>query len=308
MGLSTKAFGYLRAGMGHEESARELESKLSGLGQERFYVSSVLGADDGSFDGLSIGRPLATWAEAISRSTASTGGEIILMAGHVETIAAAAGIALSKVGIRTIGMGEGTDRPTITFTATASTLTATAANNSVENVHFINDVDALVVAIPVTAAHVSFINCLFDDADAAKNTVTWFTLSAAADYFSCIACVNHGTDTAGNVSFLTGAAADHVTISGLVSHGDFSAANIDMSAAWTDCLIEGCSLENDNAVDVGIEGFAAATGWLKFNSIRIATDGEVTYINTVGALSLFENYGVNADGETGQLIGTVSAT
>ena len=108
-------------------------------------------------------------------------------------------------------------------------------------------------------------------------------------------------------AFLTGAAADHVKIRNLVSHGDFSAANIDMSAAWTDCLIEDCALENANAVDVNIEGYSAATGHVRNNSCMIATNGQVTWINTVGSLSLFENYGVNAGGETGMIVGTASS-
>ena len=163
------------------------------------------------------------------------------------------------------------------------------------------------VGIPVTAAHCRIENCLFDDATAAKNTNHWITLSADADYFELVGCENHGTDTAGNTAFLTGAAADHVTIRRLVSHGDFSAANIDMSAAWTDCLIEDCALENANAVDVNIEGYSAATGHVRYNSCMIATNGQVTWINTVGSLALFENYGVNAGGETGMIIGTASS-
>ena len=307
MSLTTRTFGWLRDGLGNLAAAQEIEGKLGSIGNQAYYVSSVSGADGGSFDGKSWNQPFATLNEALDNVTASQGDVIYLMPGHAETIGGAAAIALDVVGIAIIGVGEGTDRPTFTFDDTASTITATAANVSVSGCHFINDVDALVVGIPVTAAHVSFINCLFDDATAAKNTVTWFTLSAAADYFECIDCTNHGTDTAGNVSFLTGAAADHVRIERLVSHGDFSAANIDMSAAWTDCVIEECRLQNANAVDVCIEGFAAATGWVSRNYMFIATAGQLTAINTVGTLSLAENYQVNTGGETGALVGVVSA-
>jgi hypothetical protein len=80
-----------------------------------------------------------------------------------------------------------------------------------------------------------------------------------------------------------------------------------MSAAWTDCLIEDCALENANGVDVNIEGFSAATGQVRYNSCMIATNGQVTWINTPGTLALFENYGVNLGGETGMIIGTASS-
>ena len=119
-------------------------------------------------------------------------------------------------------------------------------------------------------------------------------------------CVNKGTDTAGNTAFLTMAAASNVSIVRLKSSGDFAAANIDASAAPTDILIEECRLENINAVDVNIEMFSAATGWLVRNSLWIATDAQLTAINTVGNLGLYENYLVNNDGEAGKLVGTVS--
>ncbi len=306
MSLTRSTFGWLRDGLGNEAAAREIESKLGSVGNDEYYVSSVSGADGGSFDGRSYNTPFATLNEALDNVTASQGDVIYLMPGHAETIAAAASIALDVVGVTIVGLGEGTDRPTFTFTATASTITMTAANVSISNCHFINDVDALVVGIPVTAAHCSIVNCLFDDATAAENTLHWITLSAAADYFALIDCDNHGTDTAGNTGFLTGAAADHVRIERLTSHGDFAAANIDMSAAWTDCVIKDCLLENANAVDVNIEGFAAATGWIDGCRCLIPTDTQVTWINTVGALMLGQNYGANQGGEAGILIGTPS--
>jgi hypothetical protein len=102
------------------------------------------------------------------------------------------------------------------------------------------------------------------------------------------------------------AAASDVKIIGLHSNGDFSAANIVATAAPVNLLVQGCYLVNANAVDVCIEGFAAATGMLIENLCHIATDAQVTGINTPGAMSLFHNYQVNNDGETGLLIGTPS--
>jgi hypothetical protein len=58
---------------------------------------------------------------------------------------------------------------------------------------------------------------------------------------------------------------------------------------------------------VNIEGYSAATGHVRYNSCMIATNGQVTWINTVGTLALFENYGVNLGGETGMIIGTASS-
>ena len=270
-----------------------------------FYVDSDSGTAANT--GESSTEALITIDGAMNKCTASKGDIIYVMPGHAETISAAGGLTCDVAGVTIIGLGRGTDRPQVTFSATDSTVVVSAANVVIRNIHFINDIDALVVGIPVTAAHCLIADCLFDDATAAKQTIHWVTLSAAADYFELVDVNAHGSDTAGSTAFLTGAAADHVTIRKLVSHGDFAAANIDMSAAWTDCLIEDCVLENANAVDVNIEGYSAATGQVRYNSLRIATNGQTTWVNTGGSLSLFENYGVNANGETGMIVGTASS-
>ena len=285
--------------------SQELRDLINHTTGSVYYVDSGSGAAANTGDASD--EALITIDAAINKCTASKGDIIYVMPGHAETISSAAGIAADVAGISIIGLGRGTDRPQVTLSATDSTVTVTAANVSIQNIHFINDIDALVVGIPVTAAHCRIQGCLFDDATASKQTIHWITLSAAADYFECIGCEHHGSDTAGSTAFITGAAADHVTIRSLVSHGDFAAANIDMSAAWTDCLIEDCALENANAVDVNIEGYASATGQVRYNSCMIATNGQVTWINTPGTLALFENYGVNLGGETGMIIGTASS-
>jgi len=295
----------LRNALREVKYSQELRDLINHTTGSVYYVDSGSGAAANTGDASD--EALITIDAAINKCTASKGDIIYVMPGHAETISGAAGIAADVAGISIIGLGRGTDRPQVTLSATDSTVTVTAANVSIQNIHFINDIDALVVGIPVTAAHCRIQGCLFDDATASKQTTHWITLSAAADYFECIGCENHGSDTAGATAFITGAAADHVTIRSLVSHGDFAAANIDMSAAWTDCLIEDCALENANAVDVNIEGYASATGQVRYNSCMIATNGQVTWINTPGTLSLFENYGVNLGGETGMLIGTVSS-
>ena len=302
MGLTTTTFARLRNALTSASAARELEGKLGGYGNQDWFVSSVKGVDGGSFDGKSWAQPFATIDNAINKATASNGDRIIVMPGHVETISTPTFITCDVVGIEIIGVGRGTDRPTLTFdTGTDSTIVMSAANVTWHNFHFINTQDALVVAFPVTAAYCGFFDCEFQDAGA-DNTIEWITLSTAADYFDLIDCTNRGTDTAGNTAFITGAAADHVTIINLRSQGDFSAANIDMSAAWTDCRIQYCLLENANGVDVGIEGFASATGWVTHNEILVADSSQTTGIKTQGALYLSENRTSNEDGENSFLL------
>ena len=89
-----------------------------------------VGGSDGN-DG-SYRRPFATIDYAIGKCTASRGDIIAVMPGHEEDIDAAAGIALDVAGVAIIGLGSAALRPKITFSATASTMTVTAANCSIQ--------------------------------------------------------------------------------------------------------------------------------------------------------------------------------
>ena len=263
-------------------------------------------AKNGDGSGLNPDAPFAGIDYAIGKCVADQGDRIYVMSGHAESVVAAGGITCDVADVQIIGLGRGADRPTITFdTDGDATIVMSAANVSFENFIFKNTKDGLVTGFPVTAAYCSFENCEFIDLGA-DNTLDWITLSTAADDFGILNCINKGTDTAGNQSFITIPATSNVQIIGLRSNGDFEKANIEFTAAGIDVLIADCYLENINAVDVNIEGYTALTGWIARNCCQIPTDTQTTWINTPGSVSLFENYGVNQPGETGKIIGTAS--
>lgn len=254
-----------------------------------------------SWDGKSADRACASLDQAFSEVTASQGDQIIVMPGHAETLSAAAGVAADVQGVDVIGLGRGTDRPTFTLDDTAADIDIDAANIGFENMVFINDVDEIVAPIDVNAAHFEMRRCTLWDATAAKGTLDWVVADANADFMKMIEVLHLGTDTASPQSVWNVGAAQGVEIVGCRSNGNLAVGNIELTGAAIDIFVAANYLENSNAVDQCIKGFAAATGWLAFNMMRIATDGQLTAIGTPGALSGFENYQVNADGETGIL-------
>lgn len=261
---------------------------------------------DSASKGSSPDTPFATIDFAIGRCTANNGDVIFAMPGHTETVSAAAGIDFDVAGVSLIGLGSGVDRPTVTMSATGSDMDIAAANTYIENILFVGTVDALVAPIDVDAADFTMVNCEMRDTTT-NNTVRWLLCDANADRMSIIDCVNRGTDTAGNTAWITLNGADQVVIRGCRSNGDFAAANIEtVTATCTDILITQNHLENLNAVDVCIEGFAVQTGWCSENYMLIPTDTQVTWINTPGSMVLCENYGANQPGEAGILAGTPS--
>lgn len=99
---------------------------------------------------------------AIGACTASQGDKIIVLPGHAETITGAAAIALDVAGITVEGMGNGTNRPTITYgTNTTATAVISAANVTVKNLRFLCAVDSLAVFLTVGADDATIEGCDF---------------------------------------------------------------------------------------------------------------------------------------------------
>lgn len=132
-------------------------------------------------------KPYATIANALDAVTANNGDIIMVKPGHAETVSAAAGIAFDVAGVSVIGLGNGTDRPTITFdTADTADIDIDAANVTIENFIFSANFADIAAAIDVnatnftlrgchfqaTATDMNFLVCVQDAAAVASNNMT----------------------------------------------------------------------------------------------------------------------------------------
>lgn len=155
-------------------------------GTVRYVGSTVTGASDSNF-GLKPQSPFATLQAAITASTANVGDTIYIMPGHAESISAAAGITVNVAGLTIIGLGVGTNRPTFSFSATASTLLISAANTIIRNIITIPSVDEVVSAINVTGA-----SCTLDAVDVytvtSKQFIQWLLTAATANNLTVMNC------------------------------------------------------------------------------------------------------------------------
>lgn len=203
-------------------------------GGKVFFVSSVTGSDGNA--GTDATKPFATLAKAVSMCRANKGDVIYLMAKHVETVATAGAIDLNIAGITVIGLGEGADRPTFTFSTTASTITLTAASTTVRGVISKPSVDAVVSPFVISAPDWE-LDIEHQDASATVEAERAVLTTAAADrgklnlkylgFATGNACVNavrlvggndiqvnvdfHGVASTGVVEFIT-TASTNVTI------------------------------------------------------------------------------------------------
>ena len=143
-------------------------------------------------------KPFATIAYAISKCAAGRGDYIIVREGHTATISAAAGIAMNVAGVTLIGQGRGSMRPTINFTATASTFTMSAANCAVHNFLFTGGIDAVVSLIVVSAA-----DCVIDSCeirDVTGQMTLGILTTAGANRLKILNHVHKGDTAAGTAA------------------------------------------------------------------------------------------------------------
>lgn len=149
-----------------------------------YYVSSVTGSTNNS--GTSPLKPKATLQQGIDLCADSKADVVILMPGHAESVASAAAIAVNKIGVTIIGMGDGTLRPTFTWaTDTAATITMTAANCRFTNCVFdLRLPSALVSGIVISAAGCKIDNSLvlYGTAGTGTSPLQWVLTTAAANY------------------------------------------------------------------------------------------------------------------------------
>jgi hypothetical protein len=169
---------------------------------------------------------------AINRATPSNGDVIVVMEGHAESITAANGIALDVAGIRIIGLGNGRNRPVVTFTtAVGASMDIAAANNCVENIVFVCNIDDQTAMVNITAADVTLRGCEFQMSDATYDAEIGVLVSAAGDRFKIEDCHFHGTSTTAVAGAISFGAADNSVIRRNMICGYFGTSGCVLNAA-----------------------------------------------------------------------------
>lgn len=266
-----------------------------------FWVNSSTG-QDAVGKGTSPSDPFRTIDYAIGRCTANKGDTILVMPGHTEAISAAGGITIDVAGINIIGLGEGTLRPTITFTTTtAATITWSAANCRLRNVILdmaSGALDAVVAALTITGACARIENVYGLMADATYQGVTLISLGSGANKARIVNLDVDATAAAGAAqAILAAAAVSDLAIINPRIRGNFSnAAELYATGTnhVTDLYIEGGQVWQQNGTaKVVIDVTTSSTGLVAKQSWRGTT--WATAANSVGSnstgLKYFENYG-----------------
>jgi hypothetical protein len=124
-------------------------------------------------DGFSPDTALATLDAAFDKVTANQGDVIYVMPKHAETLSGANGVLQDIAGVSVIGLGEGNQRPTFTYsTSAAATYGITAADSVVENLLFIGNVSNVVAGITTTKSGTKLRKLEFRNAGTNKDFLT----------------------------------------------------------------------------------------------------------------------------------------
>lgn len=264
-------------------------------------------------DGTSRDRPMVSYADALARASAYD--TIYVGPGHAENVTASmvfsaslgnTGAQVIPQGVRTIGEGVGTNRPTFTLTAAASTFALAAANSTLENIRILcpqTGTTTNATQVAMTAAGCMVRQCQFQGASSATAlATTCIQLSAAAS--DALILDNTGfTVTGAPTSWLstTGTVAParvaiqrntirmilSATTAGII---DYSAAS---GTAPVDWLISDNNLANLVAsATVAIKGVASAAGVIAYNNFSggVTTNMTTTAINTPASMESFQNF------------------
>jgi len=121
-------------------------------------AKGAVGGSDGN-DGT-YRRPFSTIDYAIGRCTASRGDIVFVMPAHAETVTAGS-IDLDVAGVAVVGLGRGSNKPTLTFSATSSDVDMNAANTLLSGFRCVSSVDSLVHFIDVNEDFCTVDNCEF---------------------------------------------------------------------------------------------------------------------------------------------------
>ena len=275
-----------------------------------FVDSGASGASDGNL-GDSPDKPLATLNGAITRATADNGDYIFLMPGHAENCSSATTQVISKSGLTIIGIGQGSIRPTFTFTATAGSFEIDSANTVIENVSFLAGITAVVVGVNVDADYVTLRGC------------EWNFSTTLFDFLTMVDVddVNHCTieycefraeaATAGALTAIRLDTADWARVLWNEITGDYSAAAIFAEgAASTQVYIASNVIYNDDTASTnnGIDLSVACTGVVAYNTLTGLQATNVVALLDPGSCLNIENFGCNAVDELGIVIGGTAST
>ena len=278
-----------------------------------FFVDSVTG--NNANDGLDPDHPFATIDYAVAQCTANKNDVIIVMPNHTEDIASAGGIDLDIAGISVIGLGNGNDRPLITYSTTLSEMDIDAEGIYIENIYFdLTADDAVPIGVDVNEKYFTMNNCEFLMADGTGQADIGIDVGTSGANCRILNTTFISPDAGAESAINISAATANLEVDNCHFDGDFSNAALYCTSgiALTHAKITHNYIRNDSAAKAGINMGASATsqGVVAYNVIDVAdSTGHALQLTNLSGLGWFENYATESSlAESGVLVPTAYGT
>lgn len=254
-------------------------------------------------------RRFSTIDAAVGACTANAGDIILVAPGHVETISSATSLVVDVAGVTIIGLGRGSARPKLAFTATASSLELDAAGAHLENLVLEAQISAVVVGVNVDADDITLKNVEFNFESTGDDFVTMIDVDAVSG-FQLLDSKLIAEDTAGCAEAIRLDTANYARIEGNFIYGDFTdGAIIGEGAASTGIIIKNNDVYNsDTTAGFVLDMNVASTGILAHNNFGTLFATAPGTALDPGSLLSIENYVCNAVDESGALVPTTVST
>ena len=283
-----------------------------------YYVSSLVGAAGSS--GLGPYAAVTTIKLALAKCTANNGDRIIVLPGHSEALANTTDLDLNKAGVEIIGLGVGEKQPKITIgTANTATITVSADDVTVRNIHVVANFLSIAAAFTSAAAkNFSMEWCRFTDTSSVLNFLNIFKGTGGAntnDGLEMSDCLWDGKGTTSvNAAILVANTVDR-----LVAVRNKWKSETTVDQAWivvTTGILTNADIGDNkgyrqntatsNSSLINVAG-TTSTGWVYRNYIQsLTTTTDKLFTTTVG-LAAFENRVSGAVGATGFVIPAVDS-
>ena len=281
---------------------------------EVFWVHSGSGSNGNAG---TYGRPFSTIDYAIGRCTASRGDIIFVKPGHTETVSAAAGIALDVAGVAVIGLGRGTDRPSITLdTATTASVAISAANVTLHNLRLVANFADIVRMINVTAGGAYLDSLSFSQAAVNMNWVDVIDASSTtdnnADGLTVINCRAWGADTANDSFIEINADLDRLWVEECYCVHATANAQAFIECATgkdiTNAVVKGNGYQSAlTAVDVLIDNDTTANSGFVIGNFGSHLDTAAEVLIDADGVGMFNNYGSGVITASGYILPAVDS-
>lgn len=269
-----------------------------------YYVDATNG--NSAYSGLDWDHPLATVDQAIAKCTANSGDKIYMAPWHAEAEAGAATAisTMSKAGVDLIGVTQGNQRPTFTFTAADATFSVTAPNCRISTIKIVSGVADMAVGITASALAdgLQVDNCIFTDGGAGLELVIGLQIAAACN--GCRIIDNQlytadGGDCASAIQ-LVGESAQTVIADNVIS-GDYSVAGIDGATALaTNIIVADNLIDNIDAVAGLAIGLHADTLGIVCRNLTHGGKNTTAPVSAAKCMCC-ENYATTVEAESGNL-------